>query len=946
MKITVMVGGVPQEVEVGTKIGRTTAEFATLFTCDNYDASTGTGLITVGDKKIVFVKDDATGYTFPIVWEKGKDAQMVVDIRVKDGKFSFSTALNQKVDKRTVVETTVGTPEYDALADLKSKFDARYVTGADHDKEYTNLIRLYKNFAPAVATKPRPDKKPIYQSFIIDFIPVKNADGTDATIIIAPNMKDGKVERGTSAYYVPSKIDRSACLVDDKNFDSLSAVLLSSIVPTSGKDFDVKLADGRELNGLIYEGTTTDIVDDMDGFETDFGTDYTNGKRVGPIVTPPAKLIPGGIDVHHYGKFDLKHKKTPTAGCFLVGPHAENEGEDAPYRVVGANTAWFEAQNLTRDEFMAILKRNAFGTASFTEAKKATVGVPAEPAKLTRADGSTLELLDGMNIVGVKTHLLYTDKAGNAVIRVIPHEGLTRKLGLWGRHQLDALYVDTKNADGSSMKPDDVTRKLNELSGGSGLANGLGTKNRKSIGWAKIKIAVKHVAVAVLVAASILVGSLVYANLNKAQADLTAMEKQQIVTTVESLDKNEQLAKDAALNALVDESNEAAEAGKQAAIDAAKDCVIIGQQFRDGTWEEYIEEYFTAPHTVYTHKNGLNYQYKTFKEGDYIIFDENGNPSFGVALDENGKVKVIEVTGTLTADDFKKAGKTYTYTEEYEAARFKQGGIEVANQAIKAGKVVLKAENGKTSVVITYAGGSREKMVEIFNKKLGEGMGEFATSFYEIGFTEAVKEAQKDNQIGASGVEDEDQILKSEAVLIAASRIAGANAVVTMSEDLKTAYVISENRSVVYKVPVSGDLTSLSEDLVEAYGKKGGMEKYTRAIDSFSRAMPGKDFSNSKYANTYVSGTPETSNGKTVYQAKTIALDVDYATLNMTATEGEGLWIIVARDAFNQDVSVTISLIGMGASVKPEVKQQYQTSETKPNTSVKTTQATAGKEGK
>ena len=89
MKITVMVGGVPQEVEVGTKIGRTTAEFATLFTCDNYDASTGTGLITVGDKKIVFVKDDATGYTFPIVWEKGKDAQMVVDIRVKDGKFSF-----------------------------------------------------------------------------------------------------------------------------------------------------------------------------------------------------------------------------------------------------------------------------------------------------------------------------------------------------------------------------------------------------------------------------------------------------------------------------------------------------------------------------------------------------------------------------------------------------------------------------------------------------------------------------------------------------------------------------------------------------------------------------------------------------------------------------------------------------------------------------------------
>ena len=346
------------------------------------------------------------------------------------------------------------------------------------------------------------------------------------------------------------------------------------------------------------------------------------------------------------------------------------------------------------------------------------------------------------------------------------------------------------------------------------------------------------------------------------------------------------------------------------------------------------------------HKNGLNYQYKTFKEGDYIIFDENGNPSFGVALDENGKVKVIEVTGTLTADDFKKAGKTYTYTEEYEAARFKQGGIEVANQAIKAGKVVLKAENGKTSVVITYAGGSREKMVEIFNKKLGEGMGEFATSFYEIGFTEAVKEAQKDNQIGASGVEDEDQILKSEAVLIAASRIAGANAVVTMSEDLKTAYVISENRSVVYKVPVSGDLTSLSEDLVEAYGKKGGMEKYTRAIDSFSRAMPGKDFSNSKYANTYVSGTPETSNGKTVYQAKTIALDVDDATLNMTATEGEGLWIIVARDAFNQDVSVTISLIGMGASVKPEVKQQYQTSETKPNTSVKTTQATAGKEGK
>ena len=124
------------------------------------------------------------------------------------------------------------------------------------------------------------------------------------------------------------------------------------------------------------------------------------------------------------------------------------------------------------------------------------------------------------------------------------------------------------------------------------------------------------------------------------------------------------------------------------------------------------------------------------------------------------------------------------------------------------------------------------------------------------------------------------------------------------------------------------------------------MEKYTRAIDSFSRAMPGKDFSNSKYANTYVSGTPETSNGKTVYQAKTIALDVDDATLNMTATEGEGLWIIVARDAFNQDVSVTISLIGMGASVKPEVKQQYQTSETKPNTSVKTTQATAGKEGK
>lgn len=903
MKIKVKVGGVEKLVEVGSTIKRGNAACTTLFTSDPYDTATGVGLITVGDTRVVFVKDEATGYTFPIVWEKGKDAKMAVDIRVKGSDFFFKTALNQlnkdnvKVSTKVVVKDEAGndvvTADYKAertlLTDLKAKFDERYVTGADHEEEAKNLARLYRGNI-SVKSFGR------YPSYIQEFIPVK-VGGVDGTIIVAPDTGDSS---RSFAYYVPAKLERSSCLIDSENFGTLGAVAIKKITldATDAKKMDIEFASDAPLAGVEYLGTSASIIEELNAFETGFGTSYANGRDMTPPPVPPAaKMIPGGIDLTYVAKGDKT--KTPVPACILVGPEYGHESNKALYTVLGKSFADIEALDLSHDEFMALYTRENFGSATF---------IADESAGTATVNGKDVS---GVSVVGVRDYVAQKNDAGQVIVRVLPHRSLPGKVikDYWGHHQYTAFTV----ADSSITSVDELTTKLDDFTAGKG---GLGTDRKKSTKWLKVRVAVKHALVTaalitVLVLSIVLpINKNIQANLasKKAQADLD----NRVSITAIQLSKSEITARDLALSKLPDESQKAMDAGMQMAKDRAQKLTLIGRQFQDGTWEMDVDQLLRSDFDAYTQQEGLKYWVEVIKEGNtpVTVKGEDGvKYQLNVELDKEGNIQTERVERELTVSEIMAAGKTYRYSIEHTGGLFAEAGRLVANKAIEKNKTVLRANlDGKTSVVITYDNDmTREEMVEkyeeMYKGMCGEGCGEYLVGLYDDAFVTAVKTAQAEGSIGASDIANEKAILESEAVKVAAAAIAGENAVVLTVKD-GVAYIRSEDGSVVHCVGVSDDLENLAEDLVF----KTEDNVLYRASDSFKNVFPGRDVS--KYADTYVGLNKQTKDGKV-----TCFTDILEVIAGGDVVLYDGYIISANQSVFNNDEATVLGLLGGSASV-------------------------------
>lgn len=882
MKLKFRVDGEEKEYIVDASIPKAGDAFKDLSSTELYSVDTGLGRIQVGGISLVFVEDAETKLRFPIVLEKGKNARMVLDMVVRDGEFYLKTSINQskseylKISSKAIEaeQTAVhavwetgdkAEPEFAVAAALgvaQTKFAEIY--GDAHPENANNLSILYRNNTKAFGK---------YQSFIRKFIPVKNGD-IEATIIVAPASTTDDTR--FFAYYVPKKLERSSCLIDKNNFDSLGAIQIQTItnVPTDVKKMNISFATGEPITGVEYLGSSATIIEELNNF---YGTNASSYERNAvPVPDGPKPVstgvILGGVNATHrqfVKKFSFK--RTTVNDCFFVAPHVANPDNKAVYVAHGVTIEQLQALNLSENEFLSLIRREDVNDAKFV------------------ADGDKVLIngkdVTGIDVVGIKR--LYS-KSGETTVRAMNHK---RNLVTFNLNM---------------VRPE---RKY-ELVGSKDLAADLSA----SAGWdvsdfvrspsiAKIHAAVKHGLTAVAVGVTILAATLAPAVAKAADQKAFDDKVENAITYVTNAAQDK---RDLALANLPDESDKAVEKGMEFIFNRAKDIVTVGDQYANGNWDvNGISTLIDTDIPFYTQTEGLKYNVPI------LASTENGNIVYG------------EKEMTLTQEEVEAFGKNYIYSQATMEGIASASGSAVADDCLDANKPVLKREaTGETSVKVTYEMDSREKMVAKYEAKykdvLGEGCGELLVSIYENAFEDRVREVEKDGSIGSNDVENVKDIYESIEVKDAlASKFGQGTKVLTIVDGYL--YAQSADKEFVVKVKVSNDVNNLANDIEEA--EKKDVERYVTAVSRLENVFPGANFGESKYANTYVHAEKYSDRGITELRA----LSFDVKSLG-DVFEGikfhkPGNFVAAPTEAggeyagFNEDIAILMSLDEEGSNV-------------------------------
>ncbi len=655
-------------VDIGSSIGGG-ASRDSLVSSQDFDISTRLGHFVVnpgksgskdpalGETHVIYVVDEETGIEFPYICSKGKAARMVVGITKEGDDFYFATAKGQSKDKMVKVTPTSGTVEETNLEAVLAKFNGKYVDGSEDSK---NLFRLYLNNTK-VGGK--------YQSYISEFIPVENPAREAKTLIIAP-------EKGTKrslVYYVDSSKHRSSTLIDSENFDTLSAIKVRKITPDlapGSKKMTLELSDGTRISDVEYLGTHTNVIAELNAYETGFGDSYV----VGRDNTPVTKIDFVGLNA----SLDVKKGKTSTEmpACIVVGPSTKFADENhRQYIVYGADVDKLNSLELSQDEFVCLLQRKNYGSVVYKQDKKsghATITTPGKAPKDVSgivADGVLKTCWDEKH-----DKLVAIPKQGNAFLRAA--KNIHKFLGF--------KHLTVKDAAGAP-----VTTKANVQTILDGIASSTGVV-RHGIdlegrgGKLKINTLGKNRALRIgqkiitgLVTAALIAGvvSGAIAGARGADARRAAAENDAFYNNVISVavGSDEEKQESNAINRFENQKQKAVEYGKQQANINSEDVDIAGDQLIDGSFKTNLNSVIRDGFESYEQTlNGSTYSYQVYEgrntdtlteeeeKNGYKLFEHDG---LYYLVDSEDKPVYETREGSLDAEDIINAYKEYpSYT--------------------------------------------------------------------------------------------------------------------------------------------------------------------------------------------------------------------------------------------------------------------------------------------